>query len=496
MAPTNLPAPIEPPFDDDLVDGVLAEPESHDLEFKRLGADKPTRTLESIDAFANSDGGIIGLGLEDPDKATGRARVYGIDENPMKWDELRRLIRSRITEPDLLPCQPMEVGCTLRDGSRGAVVFLRVGRSSRIHSIIDGGTYERLGKSNRQLSATEINELSFARGTITAESQCEPVDFDLLDSPYWRGYARQRHLSRPIDQAMRHVGLAKPDAVGRLRPTRAAVLLFAEEPSGLLAGKAAIRVFHYQGKKIESDPDTNLVRPPITVGGPVIQQIRDASNLVVGELASGVQMSPLGFEVIQAYPIRVLKEAITNAVIHRDYHIAADIHIRIFANRVEVESPGLFIGPVTSANIHEAGTHGRNPVLVSNLREFPDPPNLDAGEGVRMMFGLMRESGLYTPVYASRPQIMRNAVVVTLYNEHRPSTWDSINKYIDEHGTIGNAEVRQEMGTDVLTASKQIRKWIDRGLLIVTNPDAGTKVRRYGKPGFRPKLDLFSIPKR
>ena len=66
MAPSNLPAPIGPPFDDDLVDRILAEPESHDLEFKRLGADKPTKTLESIVAFANSDGGIIGIGLEDP----------------------------------------------------------------------------------------------------------------------------------------------------------------------------------------------------------------------------------------------------------------------------------------------------------------------------------------------------------------------------------------------------------------------------------------------
>jgi ATP-dependent DNA helicase RecG len=471
-----------PPLDDALVDKALLEEESFTFDCKRL-KDKLAKILETVVAFANSDGGVIALGLEDPDKAQGRQRVYGIQENLMNWDELRRLMLSRITESGLLACKAHEVGCTLRDGTIGSVVFLRIEKSTRIHSIVDDGTFRRLDKGNKQLTAPEINELSFARGTITAESQLESVDFDLLDTDYWRAYARQRRLTRPIHEALLHVGLAKPARDGRVLPMRAAVLLFAEEPGGLLGSKAAVRIFHYRGNKVQTDPNTNLLRPPATISGPVIRQIQDATESVVRELASGIQMGPLGFEIVHRYPLRVIKEAITNAVIHRDYHVVADIHVRIFSDRIELESPGLFAGPITPANIGRVGAYNRNPILVSHLREFPDPPNLDAGEGVRMMFGTMRETGLYPPLYLTQPQIERQAVLVHLLNENRPSLWEQVSEYIDRNGSIGNTEVRQLVGSgDVLAASKQLQKWVARGQLSVLNPNAAKRLRRYTKP--------------
>ena len=331
---TTTTAPQPPPLDDALVDKALLEEESYTFDCKRL-RDKLAKILETVVAFANSDGGVIALGLEDPDKAQGRDRVYGIQENLMSWDELRRLMLSRITESGLLAWKPHEVGCTLRDGAIGSVVFLRIEKSTRIHSIVDDGTFRRLDKGNKQLTAPEINELSFARGTITAESQLESVDFDLLDTDCWRAYAQQRRLTRPIGEAMLHVGLAKRSGDGRVLPTRAAVLLFAEEPSGLLASKAAVRIFHYRGHKVQTDPNTNLLKPPSTISGPVIRQIQDATEVVVRELASGIQMGSLGFEIVQRYPVRVIKEAITNAVIHRDYHLMTDVRIRIFSDHIE-----------------------------------------------------------------------------------------------------------------------------------------------------------------
>jgi len=481
-----------PSFDDALIDRALDFEESYTFDCKRF-RDKLTKVLETVVAFANSDGGTIALGLEDPDKGQGRDRVYGIQENLANWDELRRLLRSRITESELLAWKPIEVGCTLRDGTVGSVVFLRIDKSIRVHSIVDDGTFVRLQKGNKQLTAPEINELSFARGTITAESRLENVDFELLNTDYWRAYAQQRRLTRPIDEAMLHVGLAKRSGDGRILPIRAAVLLFAEEPSGLLAAKAAVRVFHYRGNKVQTDPNTNLLKPPQTVGGPIIRQIQDATDAVVRELTSGIQMGPLGFEIVHRYPLRVIKEAITNAIIHRDYHLMTDVHIRVFSDRIEVESPGLFAGLVTTANIGRIGTFNRNPLLVSHLREFANPPNLDAGEGVRMMFSTMRETGLYPPLYDTQPHIERNVVVITLLNESRPTLWEQVSLYIDRHGSIGNAEVRKLKGTEnVLQVSKLIRDWVAHGLLIVTNPLAGTKARRYAKPDTASNADLFS----
>lgn len=488
----NATAPAQPPLDDALIDQALDAEESYVFDCKRL-KDKLTKVLETVVAFANSDGGTIALGLEDPDKGQGRDRVYGIQENPMNWDELRRLLRSRVTESELLVWKPVEVGCTLRDGTIGSVVFLRIDKSTRVHSIVDDGTFVRLQKGNKQLTAPEINELSFARGTITAESQVEKVDFELLDTDYWRAYAQQRRLTRPIDEAMLHVGLAKRSGSGQIQPIRAAVLLFAEEPSGLLAAKAAVRIFHYRGHKVQTDPNTNLLKPPLTISGPIIRQIQDATEAVVRELTSGIQMGPLGFEIVQRYPLRVIKEAITNAIIHRDYHLMTDIHIRIFSHRIEFESPGLFAGPITAANIGRMGAYNRNPLLVSHLRQFPNPPNLDAGEGVHMMFGTMHETGLYPPIYLTQPRIARQAVLVQLLNESRPSLWEQVSDYIDQHGSIGNAEVRELVGSqDVLAASKQLRKWVTRGQLVVLNPDGAKRFRRYTKPESPPSASLFT----
>ena len=480
-----------PPVDDPLIDHLLSMPESRGFECKRIG--KVDKLLESVVAFANSDGGVLALGLEDPDKARGRDRVYGIQPRPMNWDELRRKLRSRITAPDQLPVTHSEIGCTLRDGSRGSIILLRIQKSSRVHSIVDNGTFVRLLKGNKELTATEITDLCHARGVVSAESRLENIDFELLETDDWRAYARNRRLTRRIDQAMFHLGLAKKDAQGDLRPTRAAVLLFAEEPSGLLAGKAAVRVFHYRGPKMSTDPNTNLVRKPLTIGGPLIRQIADARQAVINELAGGIQFGPLGFEIVQKYPVRVIAEAITNAVIHRDYRLPTDVMIRLFSDRIEVESPGLFAGPVTPANIGRVGPHNRNSLIVQHLREFPDPPNLDAGEGVHMMFGTMWKAGLYQPLYMTRPRIDREAVVVYLLNQNRPTLWEQVNDHIDKNGTIRNSEVRRLMGTDdTLAASKQLRRWVEQGLLIVANPEAGKNVRCYTKPDMSVG-DIFSL---
>ena len=112
-----------PPFDDELVEKFLLLPESQTVECKRLG--KLDRILDTIVAFANTEGGIIGLGFDDPEKAKGRARVYGLEENPSLLDELRRLVQSRIT-PEIEGIRFTVIGCTLRMGQQGTVCFLKI----------------------------------------------------------------------------------------------------------------------------------------------------------------------------------------------------------------------------------------------------------------------------------------------------------------------------------------------------------------------------------
>jgi len=176
----------------------------------------------------------------------------------------------------------------------------------------------------------------------------------------------------------------------------------------------------------------------------------------------------------------VIKEAIVNAVIHRDYRLNRDIFVRIFDDRIEVESPGTFPGNITAGNIGRIGSKARNPLIVQNLREFPAAPNIDAGEGVKMMFAEMAAAKLYPPQYSQNTETAVETVTLTLLNLARPSAWDEVSDWIDRQGSIQNAKLCEIAGVDTLKASKLLTTWRDRGLL-VSLPTRGKKNMAYTK---------------
>jgi len=267
------------------------------------------------------------------------------------------------------------------------------------------------------------------------------------------------------------IGLA--DKVGekgaeQVLPRRAAVLLFAEEPGSLLAafgGRADLRLMVYSGKEMGTAALPNLRKPPKTIRGPLIEQIDLAVKAVLDELAQGLTLASSGFKTRHQYPERVVKEAIVNAVIHRDYRLNRDIMVRVFDDRIVVESPGLLPGAITSANIQYARSKARNPLIASNLREFAVPPNIDDGEGVRMMFGEMAAAQLYPPQYRQNTEAAVETLSLTLFNEDRPAVWVEVNDWIERNGPIANADVCRIAAVDTLKASKMLRGWVERGLL-------------------------------
>jgi len=338
-----------------LIDKICSSEESLHFEAKRVSGKMVKKALETIVAFLNTEGGILVLGIEDYNKARGNDRLFGIIENPEAVDELKQKMLHQITPTVNNNITWSVVPCTLNSGISGEIVVILVPKSSMVHSIAEDGTWKRLTKGNREMTAREINELCFARGVISAEYDLIEVPFDLLYTDSWKSYCQSRGISpTEIDERMFRIGLArKKDGV--LLPTRAAVLSFSEDPSGILSTKAAVRVFHYSGIRIEHGPVPNLLKPPKTISGALIKQIADAYSYVLNEIAQGLTLAKSGFETVHRYPTRVIREAITNAVIHRDYHIHRDIHVRIFDNRIEVESPGLFPGNITAETVEHSG---------------------------------------------------------------------------------------------------------------------------------------------
>lgn len=462
---------------------LLVARESRTLDFKRVSGKMVGKALETICAFANTEGGILALGVADEKQENGTARLYGIEENPEALDELTRKVRTQF-HPPIETISFMRLPCALRDGKDGHVVLVRTTKSDKVHSIVDDGTWTRLDAGNREMTATEITELSYRRGVRSAESEPVAVPLGLLETETWRSFVAARGLrSGSFAEQLQRIGLAL--RVGNeVQPTRAAVLLFADEPGNLLAShgsRADIRLMVYDGKRVVPGATPNLRKTPKTIRGPLIEQIDAAVRAVLDELAQGLILSGSGFKTHHLYPERVVKEAIVNAVIHRDYRLNRDIFIRLFDDRIEVESPGVFPGNITPANVDKAGSKARNPMVAQNLREFPVAPNIDAGEGVKMMFAEMASAKLYPPQYRQNTEAAVESVTVTLLNLERPTVWDEVSHWIDRNGPIANRQLREITGLDTLEASRMLRTWVAQGVLVAL-PSASRQQARYTKP--------------
>lgn len=181
--------------------------------------------------------------------------------------------------------------------------------------------------------------------------------------------------------------LIKQQLVHEDKLTVAGELLFADEPQICLPKRSSIKILRYKTSGI-AERDM-LAEQPITIEGCAYDLIVKAVSQTKEIVESILKPENIG------YPEEVLREIIANAVLHRDYAIATDIQIRIFDNRVEVESPGCFPARVTAENILDTQV-SRNPKLVRLLSKFPDPPNKGVGEGLSTAFEAMRKLRLKT----------------------------------------------------------------------------------------------------
>jgi len=208
--------------------------------------------------------------------------------------------------------------------------------------------------------------------------------------------------------------------------------------------------------------------------------IQKTHESVLDILRTGIEMHS-GFITKYQLPERSVKEAITNAIIHRDYHIKRDIEVKIFEDRVEVMSPGLFAYNITAQNIGHVRSDGyRNDLLVKHMREFPDPPNLDQNEGVKAMRNEMASNGLFPPVYITYP-MLEDSVNVVLLNEHRSDEWEKVKGYLLANRYIANVKAREITGVEQRDKmSRLLNKWVRQGLLLRIQPkDGGVKGTKY-----------------
>jgi ATP-dependent DNA helicase RecG len=265
--------------DSELIAYILSLPgEDRRTEFKRLGGTFDVKkTMESIVALTNTDGGYMVFGVDDPEKTRvkGLDRVFGIEENPDKFDEIGRNIE-RIVPPTSINWPPRLVTCA----ENRTIGLLPIPKATDSFHSINNHVYIRLEKGNKLLTPLEIIKLSYAKGFHQADRELVDVDFDLLKTDHFESWRKARGISPGnLKEILFHTGLARKDKTGLLKPTRAGVLLFALYPHNLMDTKCTIRVFQYTGTNEQvKDHTLNLIGTPKTIDGPITKQIKDAHD--------------------------------------------------------------------------------------------------------------------------------------------------------------------------------------------------------------------------
>ena len=411
---------------DALAVAQIEEGQFSDVKAKEI---TPAKLSHTISAFANTDGGDLYIGISE--------QLLGGNVKKRKWDGFTDIEGANGHLSAFDRCFPLGndfqyefLKCADRPG---VVLHVQVSRTPGIVKATDGKAYVRRGAQNLPQDTPEkMRSLEYTKGVVSFEGHPVQVDKGLvIDSPITRSF-----LDRVVPKAQPETWLRKQQLVVNDMPTVGGLLLFADEPQALLPKRCGIKVYRYETQEETGLRDV-LSFIPITVEGCLYNQIKKAVEVTVEEIEKIKRMGATEMESIK-YPAETVHEIITNAVIHRDYSIADDIHIRIFDNRVEVQSPGRLPAHVTTRNILDE-RFARNGAIVRLLNKFPDPPNRDVGEGLNTAFDKMRELGLRDPLIEERD----SDVLVSILHEPLASPQQRVLDYLESHPTIRNKEARQ-----------------------------------------------------
>jgi ATP-dependent DNA helicase RecG len=275
---------------------------------------------------------------------------------------------------------------------------------------LDGRYLGRQGVQTNPLSARSLRALLVERGAIQFESRIPRDDATLADLDPHQVEAYQQKVAASgllpgnltwEELLLRRGCLKRVD--GTLQPTYAALLLFGRYPQQWLPN-ASILAGRFSGYTLADE----YIKQDIA--GTLPDQLRQAEAFVHSNLKSVVRMVGLTHQEAPEYPVEAVRELLVNAVAHRDYNLQGDnIHLFIFADRLEVQSPGGLPGPVTLNNLLDA-RFARNAVITQVLSDLGFVERL--GYGLDRVIESLQKSRLPAPRFEDTAGIFR----VTLQN--------------------------------------------------------------------------------
>lgn len=472
------------------------------VEAKKARGGLPSRLWETVSAFSNSGGGVLLLGV---DEANDFAPVGVVDPRQME-SAVASLLTDRMDPPVRALVETHEV-----EGSLVVVVEVPGVPRTQQPCFYRGegpyrGSYIRVADGDRRLTEYEAGLLLAGRGQPREDER--PVDrahLDDLSDNLIEAYAqrlrerRPRNFgSMPLPELLRTTKVLVPGEAGQPVPSVAGLLALGDLPQAHLP-QVGLTLVVYPG----TEPGQTGVRGErfldnVAFDGPIPDIVEDTVERLRQRMARRSVVAGVGRRDVWEYPELALREAIANALVHRDLSpgaLGTQVQIEMYQDRLVVRSPGGLFGPVDIERLGEIGvSSARNALLLKLLEDVPARSGgtvvENRGSGIPAMVRAFREAGMSRPEFRDEIAFFEAVFPNTALLDDVTTTWLTelgVSGLTDSQllalarmrrgETLKNVSYRSELGVDSRRATAELRDLVDRGLVEVDGARGGASYR-------------------
>jgi ATP-dependent DNA helicase RecG len=305
-------------------------------------------------AFANSEGGIIYIGVSDDGEISGLDRIDVARINQLISNAASQLVKS--------PLIVKSENVALEDGR--VIIVLTVPKGiDKPYFDKNGVIWLKTGADKRRInSKEELRRLFQMTAQFHADELPTKAGIDKLDKLIFRDFFRdvfkREYPEKKEEQTrlLQNLNLATEEGTLNL----AGLLLFGEQPE-LVTPQFVVKAIRYPGTKIH--PNSYLDTEDFS--GPLPRIFEKALSFVMRNLHKVQAGRGVNAPGTPEIPESVFEELLVNALVHRDYLVSAPIRLFVFDDRIEIISPGHLPNNLTVEKIRTGNSNIRNPILVS-----------------------------------------------------------------------------------------------------------------------------------
>jgi ATP-dependent DNA helicase RecG len=363
---------------------------------------KPSDLADYLMQFANAQGGFVVFGMthDRPPRFSGKVTTVRQEE----LDSISRAARDCL-RPSL---QLGKVEIVTSPGSEARAVVIQVPDSPVLHQHINGALARRRGGEREPIYLDQEASHVAAKTEVQYELReivgtgLQHVDAAAVDA--YRESVVERNPESLLAQAADEEVLRGLGAIVRNSPTGALTVLgglFFARSSQALVPQSRVMFVQFAGKSIAHPGSGPVYIHSEEVEGRIQEIIDKTERLLTDRLGMAVLAEGFKVKKLPAVPRFALREAIVNALCHRDYALTgATVQVRLFADRIEIQSPGGLPFPITLDNI-VTESYARNPRTADVMRALGYVER--HGIGIDNMIRAMEEAHLPRPEFKDAP---------------------------------------------------------------------------------------------